>query len=297
MSHYIIPQRFIDILYCANCKERLCPQPEKLTCSNCNHEYHIRNGIPDLTPVNSTRLPKIYSDDDYQKWLGVRAVSHDFFYGTKGVATVQNAGHRAVRTLQGNNTYEITLDLGCGDGAHYPYLKEPDKCLGVDMDQQSLEKLKIRFPNFSVVCADGYNLPVRDQSVDCIISIYNLEHMVYLDLILEEMVRILSPGGDIYISVPTEGGIAWDIGRSLGRNLLFTRKFALTHTDIQTIDYNRVLEIEHINCIYQLEKAFKRHFDIKKRIFFPFHIPSFQLNLITTYHCRARRTHPPYKSP
>lgn len=284
MSNYRIPQKFIDILCCTNCKEgRILPYPERLVCCKCNHEYHIQNGIPNLTSANSVRLPKIYGDSDYQQWTSLRASSHSFFYETKGVGYVQNAGHLAVRSLQGSNIYGITLDLGCGDGAHYPYFREPDGCLGIDMDQQALEGLKKRFPNFLVIRADGHTLPIRDQSINCIISIYNLEHMVYLDLALEEMVRILSPGGDIFISVPTEGGFAWGIARNLGRNLLLAKKFTTT-----PLNYKRISEIEHINCIQQLEKAFKRYFEIKKRIFSPLHIPSFHLNLIVTYHCRAR---------
>ena len=99
----------------------------------------------------------------------------------------------------------MTLDLGCGDGSHYPYLTSPDDCFGIDINQKSLEQSKAKFKEFFVIRAGAYDLPVQDASVDCITSIYNLEHLVYLDLALEEMYRILLPEGDIFISVPTEG--------------------------------------------------------------------------------------------
>jgi SAM-dependent methyltransferase len=224
------------------------------------------------------RLPVIYNDSNFQAWLN--NINQDYYYQTKGIVSyVQNAGHRVVQSLRRHRTYKLTLDLGCGDGAHYPYLEEPATCFGIDIDRASLEKLQSRFPDFFVICADGYRLPLRDGSIDCIVNIYNLEHMVYLDLALEEMFRIIAPDGDIFISVPNVGGVVWDTGSIL------TSQRTLT---TETMSFKRVVEISHINCIWQLEKAFKRYFTIKRKISFPFPIPSFHVNLITTYHCVKR---------
>ena len=153
-------------------------------------------------------------------------------------------------------------------------MEQVDNYVGVDIDQASLEKFNKKRPNCSLIRADGYNLPFKDESIDCLMNIYNLEHMVYLDLALEEMSRVIKPNGDIYISVPNEGGLLWGLGRSLTSSKHF-----------KNINYARIIAIQHINCIWQLEKAFKRHFKIIHREYFPMALPILHANLISTYHC------------
>jgi len=253
-------------------------QTEKLCCVNCAKEYPIKNSIPELMPLAPLRQPRIYQDTNFQHW--VNNISHEYYYHPREIHSyIQNAGHRSVRKLKAKKTYRLTLDLGCGDGAHIPYLDATANCFGIDIDRNSLEKLKAKFPEFFVIQTDAYELPFKDRSIECIINVYNLEHMVYLDLALEEMARVITPDGDIFISVPHVGGLLWDTGSKL-----------TSQRDLSTkqIDFGRVVEISHINCIWQLEKAFKRYFTIKKVVRFPFYISTFHLNLITTYHCVQR---------
>lgn len=275
-------ENFIDALKCVNCgADNLAYNEEHLKCENCGFKYQIANGIPDMKhPSKGARMPKIYSDPDYLKWLDNLTDGINYFYNTKGVVSyVQNYGHRIVRKLKGGKEYERTLDLGCGNGDHYPYLRSPDKCFGIDIDMKALNTAKTRHPDYFVMRADCYDMPVRDSSVDCIVSVYSLEHMVYLDLVLEEMDRILKSEGDIFISVPNEGGWLWGFGRSLTSAKKFSR---------ESYNYNRVVAIEHINCIWQIEKALKRYFCIQRKASFPFLIGGFYANLISAYHCRKK---------
>ena len=280
MTISIVPDKFLDILCCLHCKKSdLSNNTDRLVCKNCGYEYPINNGIPDLTIGKPIRQPKIYNDADYQRLIDSYTEIQDFLY-QKGrvVSYVQNAGHRIVEKLK-KKKYRLTLDLGCGDGSHYPYLTAPDDCFGIDINQKSLEQSKAKFKEFFVIRAGAYDLPVQDASVDCITSIYNLEHLVYLDLALEEMYRILLPEGDIFISVPTEGSFFWSLGRKMSTSKKFTNSL---------LDWGRAIQIEHINCIWQIEKAIRRYFVIKKRICFPFCIPAFRCNLLITYHCGLR---------
>jgi SAM-dependent methyltransferase len=218
---------------------------------------------------------KLYTDPDYLQWETMRASSHDYFYGSKGIISwVQASGHQAIARMMESKQYQAIVDLGCGDGAHYPYIKQTEKYVGVDIDQPTLERFKLKQPDCCLLRVNGFELPFKDKSVDCLINIYNLEHMMYLDIALEEMNRILTEQGDVYISVPNEGGFLWGLGRSLS---------SVKH--YKNINYPRIIEIEHINCIWQLEKAFKRHFKIKKKEPFPFSLPGFHANIVTTYHC------------
>ncbi len=270
-------QKLVSLLQCVGCGHDtlMLHPPGGLSCSNCGQQYPIDNDIPDLRSKEPLRSPKLFDDPDYLQWLELLASAQDYFYESKGIVSfVQNAGHKAIAKLMGEKINPIVVDLGCGDGAHYPYIKHPEGYVGVDIDQASLKKFKHKQPDCCVLRADGYDLPFKDASIDCLMNIYNLEHMIYLDLALEEMTRILKPQGEIYISVPNEGGLLWQLGRSLT---------SVKH--FKNINYPRIVSIEHINCIWQLEKAFKRHLKIKYRECFPFGLPGFHANLITTYYC------------
>jgi ubiquinone/menaquinone biosynthesis C-methylase UbiE len=271
------------ILICPNCSsEDLIISPTELKCLKCNSLFSKINGIYDLS-TKKTNLPnlKIYNNIHYKKLAEDISLPLDYLYsGKKSIVTyIQNAGHRQVKKLLKSKKYNYILDLGCGDGAHYPYVKENENIFGIDLDLTSLKKSKKKHPDFTVLRGSAYSLPLKNDSVDCLISIYNLEHLAYLDIALEEIYRVLTPKGDFFVSLPNEGGFAWNFGRKLST----ARKFSTS-----SFNFEEAMKIDHINCIYQLDKALKRYFTIEKQLNFPFIIPTFKFNLVTTYHCRKK---------
>ncbi|MFO7608399.1 MAG: class I SAM-dependent methyltransferase [Candidatus Krumholzibacteriia bacterium] len=75
------------------------------------------------------------------------------------------------------------------------------RCFRSDIDAQ--EK---RFaPDFT---ADLRQAPLRDASVDWIFCSHVLEHIAELELCVDEILRILRPGGTAWIQVPCEPGLA-----------------------------------------------------------------------------------------
>jgi len=57
------------------------------------------------------------------------------------------------------------------------------------------------YPTTDIVC-DGDNLPFKDNSIDCVLSIAVLEHVKNPWIHADEMIRVLKPGGIIYADVP-----------------------------------------------------------------------------------------------
>lgn len=275
-------QKFIEILRCPHCgKGKIAAFEMKLKCGNCGFEFPVKNSVPDMRP-SDTKIPKlgIYSDRDYMEWMKNRERFRRYFYETKGIVSfVQKSGHRLIMSLKGAKKYNILLDLGCGNGDHYPYERFKENCFGVDNDANALEILRERYPGLFAVCADCCDMPIEDNSVDCVVSVSTLEHIAYLDMMLEDVDRVMAPDGDIFISVPNEGGLMWGMGRALTS----ARRFA-----VEKFNYERVVSIEHINCVWQIEKALKRYFQIKRKARFPFFIGSFNLNLVTAYHCKKK---------
>ena len=83
---------------------------------------------------------------------------------------------------------KFVVDLGCGD----KYLEEPiknsgAKYLGLDFEDLDLEIGSV---------------PISDNSVDIVISLAVIEHLFNPGLFLNEIYRILTPGGLLWLSTP-----------------------------------------------------------------------------------------------
>ncbi len=103
--------------------------------------------------------------------------------------------------------------------------------------------------------------------------------MVFLDLTLEEMARVLAPGGTALVGVPSVDTVFVRLARRLSSAHRFTRP---------GFDHDRASELEHGNAIWQVEKAFRRHFRVAERFPFPFRAPLLSASLIATYVLTAR---------
>jgi ubiquinone/menaquinone biosynthesis C-methylase UbiE len=98
-----------------------------------------------------------------------------------------------------NALAEIRLNLGCGGRPLRGYIN-------VDMD--SLEQIRARYPNqefeddLVVVQHDIFNLPYADGAVTEIRCEGLIEHIPFIDepRFFYEVLRILKPGGKLYLS-------------------------------------------------------------------------------------------------
>jgi SAM-dependent methyltransferase len=265
----------LPLLRCVECAAPLTASSDQFACQSCGAKWTTVNGVYDFRPRTSLPLPRMYDDPHYQEWNRRLAKAQDYFYRANPVISwVQNAGHRVIRSMAAAAPAALTLDMACGDGGHRPYMWRGDRVVGIDIDQASLETHRQRYPDAVAVRGDCYHMPFRDGVFDRVINIYNLEHLVHLDFALEEASRVLKDNGELLVSVPTEGGLAW----TLGRRLTTARQFT---TD--GLDYVRSNSIDHCNCIWQIEKALSRHFRFVKRNLFPLRLPSYHVNVIVTW--------------
>lgn len=271
----------LPLLRCVECgHDTVVHETDRLRCPDCGAVWTATSGIYDLRPTHPLPLPRMYDDPHYRRWNERLASAQDYFYrGSRLVRWVQESGHRHIRSLRRNRSAQRILDLGCGDGAHLPWVPDPGRVIGIDIDLPSLRRIRERFPQTLVFCADGTRLPFRDAVFDELVSVYALEHLVHLDFALEEAARVMAPGGRFYASVPAEGGFAW----VAGRHLTTARRFT---TD--DLDYLRVNQIDHCNCIWQIDKALRRHFRPLRRRLFPLRIPGYHLNLVVTWELAPR---------
>lgn len=124
-------------------------------------------------------------------------------YGALGIQRRLDVVRRHV-SLEGQRL----LDVGCGNGAQtMSFLEHTGWCDAIDMDAGLLslfqEQLRVReMYHCSLHRMDAQALDFRDQVFDVITAIEVLEHVPDHHITLDEMFRVLKPGGWLVLSVP-----------------------------------------------------------------------------------------------
>lgn len=95
------------------------------------------------------------------------------------------------------------LDLGCGNGRFYEYLKKSNY-VGVDPSSELIKICKNSYPEANFIVASGDNLPFKDNLFDKIFSIAVLHHIPSEKLrksFLLEVKRVLKKDGIFILTV------------------------------------------------------------------------------------------------
>ena len=107
---------------------------------------------------------------------------------------------------------ENVLEIGCGTGAAtVPFAEavgERGRVVGVDISEPMLARA-VRAeagPQVGFLRADAQRLPLRDQTVDAVVSIAVLQLIPDPFATLSEIARVLRPGGRLAVMVPIVRG-------------------------------------------------------------------------------------------
>lgn len=108
----------------------------------------------------------------------------------------------------------VALDVGSGPGnvtaALGRVVGPGGLALGVDISEPMLARA-VRAeagPNVGFIRADAQRLPLRDESVDAVVSVAMLQLIPDPAAAMAEMVRVLRPGRRMAVMVPTAGQMA-----------------------------------------------------------------------------------------
>lgn len=127
-----------------------------------------------------------------------------------------SAGHRIFQIFQRGdesghvrfllerfNPSGVVLDIGCGIGevARLMKAERPDlDFILLNISQSQLDMC----PDYRKICANAEDIPLPDSSVDCVMACYVMGHL-NKDKALQEMRRVLKPGGVLFIADVTGG--------------------------------------------------------------------------------------------
>lgn len=104
------------------------------------------------------------------------------------------------------------LDLGCGDGANFSWLKPyTENLYGSDYNVTRLLRARRRNIAQEVVLADVTDYGAKDESFDAIFFNHVLEHIPDDEQALREVFRILKKDGVCILGVPNEGAFWWQM--------------------------------------------------------------------------------------
>jgi len=218
----------------------------------------------------------MYKKDAFKK-LDARYNTH-LYTGLLGYA--MRYSHRQLEKFNGKKKYSKVLEIGAGSAPHIDYLRhEHDEYFIAETSSSALEFYK-GMKNIKAYSYDGVNLPFEDNFFDRIIISQCLEHVNEPEKFLFEMMSKLKKGGVLSISLPTDPGLLWRLGR------LFIKYFIVNRTyNISKEEYEYINATEHINSIFTLINLIRYNFKNQiEEYCLPFRIKLLDVNLFYIVH-------------
>ena len=97
----------------------------------------------------------------------------------------------------------LLLDVGCGRCENAAFLGNRLHYVACDLTPIGIERARtLNRPIYAATLAESQTLPFRDNSFDCVLSTYALEHFVYPEKSLREMWRVCRSGGRVLVISP-----------------------------------------------------------------------------------------------
>ena len=167
-----------------------------------------------------------------------------------------------------------TLDVGAGLGEHLEFEPAHDQAeyVALELRQEMADVIAAKHPHVTTVTGDvERGLPFEEASFDRVLAIHVLEHLPNLPAALDEIRRVLRPGGAFAVVIPCEGGLGYSLGRKLTTARMFEKRYGT--------DYDWYIKTEHFNVPSEIVAELDARFAREHRSFFPLLVPSVDLNL------------------
>jgi len=188
--------------------------------------------------------------------------------------------HRQLENFKRKKKYPKVLEIGAGNAPHLDYLRhEYEEYYIAETSGYAMDFYK-GMKNVKAYSYDGINLPFEDNFFDRIIISHCLEHTSEPEKLLFETMSKLKNGGVLSISLPTDPGLLWRLGK------IFTKYYTAKRTyKISSNEYDYLLATEHINSIFNLISLIRYNYKNQiKENFLPFKIKLVDLNLFYIVH-------------
>ena len=221
--------------------------------------YQWPKAIPPLTPEQ-----QIISDDFMRHW-------HEILPGKYGIIERFNHGY-PLKYLPAVKPFR-TIELGAGLGEHLNYEDisiQEYHC--VELRENMASEIQRRFPKIKSITADCQDkLPYPDGYFDRSVAIHVFEHLHNLPRAVDELARVMKPGGIVSMVIPCDPGFAYAIARKISAEKIFKKRY--------DIPYKYFINREHINNPDEILSVMAKHMTEIDRCYFPLGIPIRHVNL------------------
>jgi SAM-dependent methyltransferase len=112
-----------------------------------------------------------------------------------------------------------TLDVGSADGPSVAWLRDSDRHVSLDLDPRGL--------GANGICGSALALPFEDAAFDIVAAFDVIEHCHPEKVALDEIARVLAPGGRLLMSVPAYQWAWSDFDEQNGHHRRYTRTRAV----------------------------------------------------------------------
>ena len=190
-------------------------------------------------------------------------------------------GHKKLEDFKKKNDHlSKVLEVGAGDSPHYNYIKHTYDEYHIAETSEYVKNFHKDNNKVKIVTYDGKKLPYPNESFDRIIISHCLEHILSPEDFLTEMLNKLKKGGVLSISLPTDPGFAWRIGRFFVGIFKVNKTYKLSFEEFEYLNAT-----EHVNSIFNLISIIRfKYKDSFEEGFYPLKIKSADLNLIYNAH-------------
>ncbi len=142
---------------------------------------------------------------NYLEHYKTDALEFDYFEERKGATLHDERRVREFILSLVPKSSNLILDVGCGSAwVAESLLKLKRKIISLDISTANPKKAFELFPSsyHYPLCGDSFYLPLKNNSVDCIIASEIIEHVINPQKFIDELLRVVKPAGSLIITTP-----------------------------------------------------------------------------------------------
>ena len=185
------------------------PIPEGFRCSRCRRLFTSSVGLVELLPVESFKGSTAESDQ-LQRYAASLSQNPDRsgYQLLRRLIAVMGNGFlyswvaRTIESSEPRRSLSI-LDAACGDGILSRYVSKRHDYAGIDFSSRLLHRAR-RYNHVACYRADLGHIPFSNHCFDVVVSLQALQYMEHPRRAVEQMARVLKPGGKLLLSLPND---------------------------------------------------------------------------------------------
>lgn len=186
--------------------------------TNDGDNYEILEDVPVILPKQKSLVSSIFNKHlkghfNYAEHYQKDAEVYNYFKQEKSKATKNEVVrlHQTIVNIVPKNA-RLILDVGCGNGwlAKY-FTKRNKKVISMDISTVNPIRALKENPNenHAALVADVFNLPIKNNLVDCIVASEIIEHVPDPKLFVDKLIEKLKPRGKLIITTPYDEKIEY----------------------------------------------------------------------------------------